>query len=93
MDAIIIVYNYIKQNLFEPSCNWSDFNFKKRSYERWAACEILDRIMKTEKHEPFYIILYFIYQMDKFSKIHEDSDSGFMFKTARDIGEKIISLF
>lgn len=90
---MVVIYNYIEKHLFSPAAAWSDYEFKRRSYARWAACEIMDRVMKSEDKEPFFIILYFIYQTDKLAEIREDSDAEFIFKTARQTAEEILELF
>lgn len=89
---MVVIYNYINENLFAPAAAWSENEFERRSYARWAACEIMDRIMRFES-EPFFIILYFIHQVDKLSELREDSDAEFIFKTARETAEEILELF
>lgn len=87
------IYNYIEENLFAPARKWPEHEFRKRSYGRWAAYEILKRIQNTPEAAPFLVILYFRYEMDYLSGIREDSDAEFMFITARDIADEIITLF
>ena len=89
----MIIHNYINEKLFTPAWNWSDYEFRRRSYERWAANEIIERIITMPETEPFFIMLYFKYQMDALSGICEDSDAEFIFITARNIADEIISLF
>ncbi|MDO5397811.1 MAG: hypothetical protein Q4G33_07755 [bacterium] len=92
-NAVTVIRNYVNENLFIPARNWSDYEFKRRSYERWAAHEIIKRVDKTPEKEPFFIILYFRYQMDALSSIREDSDAEFIFITARDTADEILELF
>ena len=89
----MIIHNYIEENIFAPARKWPEHEFRKRSYERWAAYEILKCILNTPETEPFLVILYFRYQMDYLSGIREHSDAEFMFITARDIADEIITLF
>lgn len=89
----MIIHNYIDENLFIPAWNWSSYEFRRRSYERWAANEIIKRITETPEVEPFFIILYFRHQMDTLSDIRENSGAEFIFITARDTADEIISLF
>ena len=93
MDAVVLIYEYIKKNLFKPEYNCSDYEFKRRSYARWAANEIMNRVTISHQTEPFYIILYFIYQMNKFADDYEKPDAKFIFMTARNTAEEILSLF
>lgn len=89
----MIIHNYINKNLFAPVCDWSEYEFRRRCYERWAANEILKRVTETPETTPFFVILYFRYQMDVLSTVREDSDAEFIFITARDTADEIISLF
>lgn len=89
----MVIYNYINKNFFTPAWDWSEYEFKRRSYGRWAANEILNRVTETPELDPFFVILYFRYQMDALSSVREDSDIEFIFITARDTADEIISLF
>ena len=48
--AITIINEYIDKYLFSPSFSWPKYEFKKRSYQQWAAYEICDRIMLAGYH-------------------------------------------
>lgn len=87
------IHNYINKNLFTPARDWSEYEFRRRSYGRWAANEILNRVTEMPETDPFFVILYFRYQMDVLSTVREDSDAEFIFITARDTADEIISLF
>ena len=87
------IHNYINKNLFTPAWDWSEYEFRRRSYGRWAANEILNRVMEMPETDPFFVILYFRYQMDVLSTVREDSDAEFIFVTARNTADEIISLF
>ena len=89
----MIIHNYIKKDLFAPTWEWSEYEFRRRSYGRWAANEILNRVAEMPETDPFFVILYFRHQMDVLSSVREDSDAEFIFITARDTADKIISLF
>ena len=87
------IHNYINKNLFTPALDWPKYEFRRRSYGRWAANEILNRVTETPELDPFLVILYFRYQMDVLSTVREDSDAEFIFITARNTADEIISLF
>lgn len=87
------IHNYIDKNLFTPALDWPEYEFRRRSYGRWAANEILNRITEMSETDPFFVILYFRYQMDVLSTVREDSDAEFIFVTARNTADEIISLF
>lgn len=89
----MIIHNYIDKNLFAPKGNWTEYEFRKRSYKRWAANEIINRVIKMPEVNPFVILLHFRYQMDILSRIREDSDAEFIFILARDTADEIILLF
>ncbi len=92
-EAVMIIHDYINKNLFAPAGDWPEYQFEKRSYEIWAANEILNRIIETPELDPLLAILYFRYQMTTLAGIREDSDAEFIFITARDIADKIMLLF
>ena len=50
--AICKIMSYIENNLFEPGYLWDKHIFKERSYSRWAAYEILERIMDNPFSSP-----------------------------------------
>ena len=79
--------------MFPPAWDWPEYEFRRRSYGCWAANEILTRVTEAPEINPFFVILYFRYQMDILSTVREDSDAEFIFITARDTADEIISLF
>ena len=89
----MIIHNHINKNLFTPEWDWSEYEFRRRSYGRWAANEILNHIAKASDTDPFFEILCFRYQMDTLASVREGSDAEFIFITARDMADEIISLF
>lgn len=91
--AICKIMSYIENALFEPRYRWSESMFKERSYSRWAAFEILERIMDRPFTQPDLIIEEFIIKMAYFSCINEDTEASRMFIVARDAAEDILSLF
>lgn len=47
--AVSTIKNYIDTYLFEPKGNWPEDEFAARSYSRWAADYILDRIINESQ--------------------------------------------
>lgn len=88
------IQEYLDQWLFEPDYRWPKIEFNRRSYARWAATEILNRV-KTEKlgRKVTDIIEEFRLEMDSYSKFDYDRDREFIFITARETAEDIGSLF
>lgn len=52
---ILIINSYIENRLFIPKINWSKNEFKYRSYSRWAAYELLERVIEEDMLLPSYI--------------------------------------
>lgn len=88
----MIIHNYINKNLFAPVWDWSEYEFRRRCYERWAANEILNRVTETPELNQFFVVLYFRHQMDSLASVREGSDGEFIFTTARDVADEIVSL-
>lgn len=89
-NALVAVQNYIDENLFSGTNKWSDYEFDKRSYERWAAYEILKLIANMSDYDAFLTTLYFMHHMDAFANMCEKKETMFMFLTARDTAEEIV---
>lgn len=90
--AIYKIMGYIENALFEPRYRWSESVFKERSYSRWAAFEILERIMDRPFTPPDLIIDEFIIKMEYFSCFHEDTEASRMFIIARDAAQDILEI-
>ena len=91
--AIQEVKLYIEECLFEPRYNWPADIFEERSYSRWAAFEIIQRLMDQPFVSPILIIEGFMYEMASRSHIEEDLSKDHMFQIARDTAEDILCLF
>ena len=89
--AIECIQDYIWENLFELNVHWPMHEFKRRSYARWAALEILEKI-KNGNRLPVIEVYDFFALADDFSKIDCDIDIAFIFKTAAETAEEIGSL-
>lgn len=90
--TILAIQNYMNKYLFEPQINWSKREFLKRSYSRWAASEILERIMDRPFDQPDIIVEGFFLEMYMFIHSEEESESDLIFSTARDTAEDILHL-
>lgn len=89
--ALEAIQDYIWENLFEPNVHWPMYEFKRRSYARWAASEIKERI-KNGNRLPVLEVYDFFKTVDDFSKMDSDVDMAFIFKTAAETAEEIGSL-
>lgn len=88
------ICQYIDDYLFEPSNNWPKDEFKKRSYSRWAANEILIRLVIEDLKPPAHIVgqnrssaseilTDFILEMGDFSRNTDNDDLYTMFTIAK----------
>lgn len=98
--AIGVIEQYINEHLLAPYATWDKYEFKKRSYERWAAYEICEKIMDSPLEDPSSVIETFMLGAQYYADICElRSDSiftlnrGFIFKCAASTAEKLLSLF
>lgn len=91
--AIQEIMNYVEENLFEPQKNWPKDIFEERAYSRWAAFELIDRIMDHPLDPPDMIIENFIFEMIKLSHNTENREKCRIFSIASDVAEDIIYLF
>ena len=91
--AIQAIMKYIEECLFEPRASWSKYEFEKRSYSRWAAYEILERIMDHPMTSADTIIEDFILKMSLYTHVTENTKVNFIFSTALDTAEDILTLF
>lgn len=88
------IQDYIDQCLFEPDYRWPKLEFERRSYSRWAASEILNRVQaEKDGRKVIDIIKEFLWEMDCHSEIDYDRHVAFIFETARETAEDISFLF
>lgn len=88
-----IIINYIEDALFEPAKNWPDPWFTQRSYERWAAGEILTRVLDDPVTPAIQTIESFMVQMLIFSFKAKDTKGPNIFTIAKETAEDILLLF
>ncbi len=91
--AVSIIRQYVDEYLFSPSFNWQKDEFKKRSYEQWAAYEICNRIMDHPLDGPITIIESFMFEMAMYACYGEDEHRSFIFQSAVETAEELILLF
>ena len=91
--AAAVIVDYIEDALFEPAKNWPDTWFIQRSYERWAAGEILTRVLDNPTMPAIPIIESFMIQMLIFSSKTKDTKGPNIFTIAKETAEDILLLF
>lgn len=102
--AISVIQEYMDENFFEPGRNWPKYEFFERSCSRWAADEIIRRLIdETEKLPPYIsgqepnppigVIHEFINELTYYSEYGEDKGKQAMFSIAKEAAIDIILLF
>jgi hypothetical protein len=90
-EAVITVLRYLEECLFEPMKDWPKEEFERRSYERWAAYEIVESLMDHPFATADTVISEFIVKMIYFASLaKEQQKQQFIF--AIDVAETIQSL-
>ena len=92
-DAVAIIQEHIRMHLFSPSFSWDKYEFKKRSYQQWAAYEICDRILDHPLDTVFDVIDNFMFEMYIYACYGEDEPRTFIFQTAVETAEELALLF
>ena len=101
---VLTLQDYINKHLFEPCINWPRHEFELHSYSRWAAYEILERVINEtmklpphitgfERESTVDIIDNFINELDYYYDGSKDVRRQLMFAIARDEAKNILCLF
>ncbi len=86
--------DFVHEHLFSPSLSWDKYEFKKRSYEQWAAMEIIERIMDKPFDSPIDTIEKFMFEMYYCACFSgDDEPRTFIFQTAVETAEELALLF
>lgn len=91
--AVSIISEYAGKYLFSPSFSWDKYEFKKRSYQQWAAYEISHRIMDHPLEDPINVMEEFMFEMAMYACYGEDESRSFIFQSAVETAEELILLF
>ena len=90
--VISVIEDYMF-DLFEPGRNWPKYEFNKRSYERWAAKEILKRIQQHPEIPAINLVEEYVLMTDEFSGIeHDERNDSFIFSVAHDVATDILDI-
>lgn len=92
-DATSIIQEYIQKHLFSPSFSWDKYEFKKRSYQQWAAYKICERIMDHPLDPAIDTIENFMFEMYVYACYGEDESRTFIFQQAVETAEELALLF
>lgn len=91
-EAAIKIIRYMDECLFEPEQNWDRYQFEKRSYERWAAIELMENILDRPTESPELVAEEFILKMRIYFSIADDVNVNIIFQTAIQTAEDILGL-
>lgn len=92
-EAVLAIRDYIDEYLFEPKLNWPTYEFRRRSYSRWAANEILTRIETDAiNRDPINNVIEFREDMDRYLDLSEDHDVYYIFIVAKETADDIMCL-
>ena len=102
--AVQTIQCYIDRYLFEPGSYWAEDYFAERSYSRWAAFEIQERLIEEITRLPPHItgreplsiveiILNFKRSLERCANVRDDKTSNLMFSAALTTTEEILNLF
>lgn len=102
--AISVIKEYIETNLFEPKLTWPKHEFDLRCYSRWAAEELLERIINESERLPEYLtgrvarrpldlVKEFLDEVHTYLLLYDDSKTSMIFYTAERTAIDIILLF
>ena len=89
-EAVAIIFKYLEEYLFEPMKDWPKEEIERRSYERWAAYEIVESLMDHPFTTADIVIDEFIFKMIFFAHLAKERKQQFIF--AIDVAETIRSL-
>lgn len=94
MDSrVISVIEEYMFDLFEPGRNWPKYEFRKRSYGRWAAEEIIKSIQRYQDISPMLVVEEFVRRTDEFSNIeHDERNDSFIFSVAHEVATDILDI-
>ena len=91
--AVSIIQRYVGEHLFSPSFTWPKYEFRKRSYQQWAAYEICHRILDKPFDDPITVIENFMFEMAMYACYGEDEQRSFIFQSAVETAEELSLLF
>lgn len=90
--ALARIQYYVDEYLSVPDFSWDKYNFKKRSYQRWAAYEICNQIMDKPYEDSVVVVETFILEMTVYACYGKDEQCSFIFQNAIETAKDILSL-
>lgn len=91
-DALIKIQNYVDTYLYEPLKNWNKYDIQKRSYERWAAYEIMNSILDHPIDDPVWTIENYMFTVGMYADLDPLAKENGPFMVAIEVAEELLSL-
>lgn len=88
-----MILECLEENLFEPNRQWPNDIFEERSYARWAAFELAERLMDRPHEFPDLIIEEFILECALLKTETNSPRKKAIFSVAIDTAKDILTLF
>lgn len=88
--AAQLLIRYMDTMLKEPSTNLPRAYFEQRVYSKWAAGELLTRVMDNPYENPFDVIEFYILELECCVCTAGDGPNRRMFKIAKEVAEDIL---
>ena len=82
---------FVKENLFMTNVRWPTYEFDKRSYERWAANEAINRIIHSDL-DPIDILCRFSNELHNCELEATDSSVRMIFESSKEVIEEMGAL-
>lgn len=88
--AVQKILRYVDEHLFEADHKWPIDILEQRSYERWAAFEIIERVFNNPFEDPYILIEEFRLEMLSYSHMYDGKKD--MFAIAECVAKSILQL-
>lgn len=88
--SVQTLLRYVDEHLFEPDRKWPLDIFEQRSYERWAAFEMIELIFNNPTKDPKTLIEMFSLEMMSYSHLYDGKKD--MFSIAECVAKDILLL-
>lgn len=90
--AIQTILNYVEKHLFIPQKKWDTHLLDQRIYARWAAMEIVERLINNPLTDADDVIFWYAIEMSMYLRMSTDEKTVFIFTTAKETAEEILQI-
>lgn len=89
-ESISVIVDYIENSIGEIDDIWPEHIFEYRANERWAANEILERVMDSPFDDPEIVVEEFFLEMCLYERQTTFEHKKKIFSIAKTTAEKIL---